>query len=180
MTQNRPPPAYQEYAAQLLANRDFRVLSLSERGLLWTIRLECWVNQSLPADSAMLGRVLGFSADEVRHALPNISAFLGQSEDSLTCPELDDYRQHLATQRQKQSDGGKRGAARTNGRRKSSEIAANTDLETDSTTLPSISRDKPHVLSSVQSSSAKPRKAQPSEEGIDPWVKDYEQASKGH
>ena len=39
MSQNRDAPAYQEYAANLLARREFRAMSLPERGLLYTLRL---------------------------------------------------------------------------------------------------------------------------------------------
>ncbi|MDD2775937.1 MAG: hypothetical protein PHU06_08275 [Gallionella sp.] len=38
MTQNREPPAYQEYAATMLANKNFRLMSLEERGLFFTMR----------------------------------------------------------------------------------------------------------------------------------------------
>ena len=50
MAQNRTPPAYQEYAASVIANGDYRVLSLAERGLLYTLKLECWVNHRVPKD----------------------------------------------------------------------------------------------------------------------------------
>jgi len=40
--------------------------------------------------------------------------FSGLEGDKLTCPELDDYRQHLTDRKKKQSEGGKRGAAKTN------------------------------------------------------------------
>lgn len=181
MTQNRPPPAFQEYAAPMLANRDFRVMSLAERGLLWTIRLECWVNHTLPADPAMLGRVLGVNAEEVTNALPAISPFILINEGSISCPELDDYRQHLLGQRQKQSDGGKKGAARTNGKRKSPETEADRAFGGGSGNSSGYSRDNSRVLSSVQSSSVKPSKTQPLERGVtsDPWVSDYEAASNG-
>ena len=55
MAQNRlPAPCYQEYAASMLANLDFRQMPLSARGLLYTLRLECWENHRLPADSNKL------------------------------------------------------------------------------------------------------------------------------
>jgi len=72
MAQNRPPPAFQEYAANMMARTDYRILTLAQRGLLMTLRLECWVNLRLPNDPATLARVLGYGSDEVRAALPAI------------------------------------------------------------------------------------------------------------
>ena len=54
MAQHRDPPAYQEYAASMMARTEYRVLSLEGRGLLYTLRNECWVNGQLPADPATL------------------------------------------------------------------------------------------------------------------------------
>lgn len=48
------PPAYQEYAADMLSNRHFRMMTLQQRGLLYTLRLECWVNGSVPCDLTSL------------------------------------------------------------------------------------------------------------------------------
>ena len=50
--QNRKPPAYQEYAATILAQLPFRAMNLQDRGLLFTMRLECWVNTRLPSNHA--------------------------------------------------------------------------------------------------------------------------------
>ena len=47
--QNRNAPAYQEYASDMLASVDYRMLTLAQRGLLWSLRLELWVNKKLPA-----------------------------------------------------------------------------------------------------------------------------------
>lgn len=51
MSQNRDAPAYQEYAATILAQLSFRTMTLQERGLLYTMRLECWVNMRLPQNT---------------------------------------------------------------------------------------------------------------------------------
>lgn len=72
MAQNRDAPAYQEYAASVMAKTQYRVLSLSERGLLYTLKLECWVNREMPSDPATLARVLGFDAADVARALPQV------------------------------------------------------------------------------------------------------------
>ncbi len=115
MTQNRKPPAFQEYAATILSSKAFRVMNLSQRGLLFTMRLECWVNQALPSLSNELAKYLGVGHQELTEALSGeVISFFKDSGSLYTCPELEDYRQHLKEQREKQSAGGKKGAAKTN------------------------------------------------------------------
>jgi hypothetical protein len=110
MTQNRTPPAYQEYPANWMSLRAFREMTLAERGLLQTLRFECWVNGSIPAAPNRLARMLGQPADEVAAALPAVQQFFSVSGDDLVCPELEDYREHLARIRRDQQAGGKVGA----------------------------------------------------------------------
>lgn len=104
--QNRDAPAYQEYAASMMARIEYRTMSLAERGLLYTMRLECWVNDKLPADTAKLARVLGFDADEVKKALPAIMPFFAVVDDFIISPELDAYKIHLYSVRKRMSEGG--------------------------------------------------------------------------
>lgn len=169
MAQNRDAPAYQEYAAAMLARTEFRVLGLVARGLLYTLRLECWVNVRLPSDPVRLARVLGLSASEVEQALAELKPFFTMLAGELRCPELDDYRAHLNERRQRQSAGGRAGAAKTNGAR-----------------LPEPGRPtgKPQLgrESLVQPSSVKPSKAKSLDSSAveDPWLNDYERASRGH
>jgi len=65
MSQNRDAPAYQEYAAAILARLAFRTMTLQDRGLLFTMRLECWVNVRLPSEHNNLAKVLGLPTAEV-------------------------------------------------------------------------------------------------------------------
>ena len=101
-TQNREPPAFQEYAAAMLSRREYRAMTLAERGLLYSLRLECWVNRTAPADPCILAKVLGYSADKVRTALPAVLAFFTVAGDELFSPELDDYRAYRARIRRDQ------------------------------------------------------------------------------
>lgn len=116
MNQNRLPPAYMEYAANMLADANFRILTLSERGLLYTIRLECWVNRELPANPDRLARVLGQTETEIRKALPNLTPFFSLCKESMLSPELEHYRAYLDDRRMRQSRGGAKGAATSNSR----------------------------------------------------------------
>lgn len=112
--QNREPPAFQEYAAAMLSRREYRAMSLSERGLLYSLRLECWANKTAPADPAILSKVLGYSQDEISAALPAVMSFFTLAGEEIFSPELDDYRAHLAKIRMAQI----RSAKATNIKRK--------------------------------------------------------------
>lgn len=114
MSQKRKPPAYQEYAATMMATIEYRLLSLAERGLLYSMRLECWVNQRLPSDPEKLAKTLGFTREEILAGLPSILYFFEDREGFLTSPELENYRTELAERLERQSSGGKNGAAKTN------------------------------------------------------------------
>jgi hypothetical protein len=114
MVQHRDAPAFQEYAASMMARTTYRVMSLSARGLLYTMRLECWVNGGLPSDPAVLARVLGFAVDDVTRALSEVMSEFVIADGLIRCPELDNYRAYLDERRQRQIAGGRAGAAKTN------------------------------------------------------------------
>jgi hypothetical protein len=178
MAQNRKAPAYQEYAATILAQLSFRTMSLQDRGLLYTMRLECWVNMRLPNNHNDLSKVLGLPVAEVIASLPTVMPFFEITGDFIISPELEDYRIHLADRKLKQSQGGKRGSAITNDKRSRKVHADNpSDLSSNSSTNPQVSR-QGSVESSVQSSTAKPSQTQFSKKGVidDPFVRDYEAA----
>lgn len=113
MAQNRKPPAFQEYPASFLANRDFRLMTLEERGLLMTMRFECWENHNVPSEPSELASYLGLKQSSVP-LTPRVMSFFENHGTSLFCPELEDYRQHIKEIREKQSAGGKKGAEKTN------------------------------------------------------------------
>ena len=118
MSQNRDAPAFQEYAAGMMARVEYRTMSLAGRGLLYSMRLECWVNRRVPNKPETLARMLGFDQKEIETALHEVMPFFSIDNGQIVCPELDDYRAHLDAVRAKKSAGGKLGAARTNGKRK--------------------------------------------------------------
>lgn len=117
MSQNREAPAYQEYAANILAQLPFRVMTLKERGLFYTMRLECWVNRRLPNDHGDLAKILGVPVADIAASLPAVMPFFMVVDGYITSPEHDAYRAHLEDRREKQSRGGKRGSTITNGKR---------------------------------------------------------------
>jgi hypothetical protein len=169
MVQHRDAPAFQEYAASMMARTAYRLLSLEERGLLFTMRLECWVNGSLPASPTVLARVLRYDAGQIERALPALSPFFTYTDGLVRCPELDDYRTHLDDRRKRQSEGGKAGAAKTNKVRDRSPPSR-------PTATPRLARESLVKQSPVQQSKAK---------GIEgeaihsKWLSEYERESNG-
>lgn len=185
MSQNRKAPAYQEYAATIMAQLSFRTMSLQDRGLLYTMRLECWVNMRLPNNHNDLAKVLGVPVAEVMTSLPAVMPFFEIAGDFIISPELEDYRNHLVERKLKQSQGGKRGSAITNNKRgrtakvmdedRSSTPSSN--LSTNSTATPQIPC-QGEFESSVKSNTAKPSQTQSIKKAVidDPFVRDYEAA----
>jgi uncharacterized protein YdaU (DUF1376 family) len=173
MAQHREPPAFQEYAAAMMAKTEYRLMSLAGRGLLYTMRLECWVNRRLPPDAPRLARVLGFDVAEVAALIPEVQPFFAIDQGGLYCPELEDYREHVDDRRHKQSEGGKQTAAKHKAKRQQG------DPEQVAGDLPS---DLQGTCSSlVQHSPAKPKPIQVLREApiSDEWVSDYDRASNG-
>jgi len=169
--QNRKPPAYQEYAATILTSLSFRKMTLQDRGLLFTMRLECWENVRLPDTHNELAKVLGLPVGEIAESLSAVMPFFDLQDGFIICPELEDYRAHLSDQRKKQSQGGKRGSAITNSNRhtKTKDI-------TSSSRLPRQGSDD----SLVQSSTEKLSQTQSIKKEVNPihsaWVAEYEAA----
>ena len=174
MAQSRDAPAYQEYPANFMARIQYRVMSLTERGLLLTLRHECWVNKQVPADPCTLARMLGYEVNEVSAALPAVMPFFALAGGHLVCPELDAYRSHLEGIRERQSQGGRQGAAKTNS--KHTKPLTN-DGPGDSTGDPRVRRESLVQLSSVQPSSIQVLSETPVS---DEWVNEYDSASNGY
>lgn len=147
MAQNREPPAYQEYASTMLAKIAFRSMSLEARGLLYTMRLECWANQKLPREAEQLSNVLGKTVTS--EALRAVSHFFEIVDDLIICPELEDYRAHLEEIRRKQSEGGKAGAKTTNRKRR----GGNKPESTSNPQVPRRGSDESLVQSSTEKQS---------------------------
>jgi hypothetical protein len=112
-------PAFQEYASDMLANRDFRSMSLAERGLLNTMRLECWVGRSVPANPDLLAKVLGFQTEEVRRVLtPAVLVFFNQIEGDLISPDLEAYREEQHARKARIIEGGRAGGKKSQSKKR--------------------------------------------------------------
>jgi len=112
--QKRQLPAYLEYASDALANFNYRVMSLAERGLWDTMRKECWVNNRVPADPLILAKMLNLTPVEVRQNLTSsLLTFFELRGTFYHCPELDNYRGGVLKNREKMSKGGAKGGHKT-------------------------------------------------------------------
>lgn len=177
MSQNRDAPAYQEYAATMLTQIPFRTMSLQDRGLLYTMRLECWVNVQLPNNHTDLAKVLGLPVAEVAGSLAAVMPFFEIVDGFIISPELENYRAHLADRKIKQSQGGKRGSAITNSKRNRPAKTVDDGV----TSTPSSTSRLPRqggVESSVQPRTEKPSQNQLAGRAVidDPFVTAYEAA----
>ena len=106
----KSPPAFQFYATDTLAKREFRLMNLNERGCYITLLAECWVNRTVPADIDQLSKFLGIEEAELKQALSdNVLESFGVADEQISSPELDTYKQKLRERREKQSAGGKKG-----------------------------------------------------------------------
>lgn len=116
---SRPAPAFQEYASDMLANSRYRTMSLSERGLMDTMRRECWVNGFVPKEPQELADYLAKPEAEVNAALSmKVLSFFKEQNDQLVCPELDAYRAVLKDRSKKMSEGGRNGGKVTQNKNK--------------------------------------------------------------
>jgi hypothetical protein len=176
MTQNRPPPAYQEYAASMLSNMTFRMMSLSSRGLLYTLRLEYWIGNPLPANPESLSKVLGLTTDEVVSGLQELCELIRIDQGFVKVPELDDYKNHLLDRQRKQSEGGKEGARRAKSKSDDQKGIKHSDVN------PMVDHELPLGSTSrvlVQSSKVKPSPTQISQvinEEHSVWLRDHDRA----
>lgn len=116
---NRPPPAYQEYATDILASRSYRMMSLSEKGLWDQMRKECWANGSIPSQPSELAKYLGLPLTDVEAALTkNVRSWFEDDGETIVSPELEAYRVKLEESRRNMAAGGAKGGRRTQAKRK--------------------------------------------------------------
>ena len=169
--QNRPPPAFQEYASDTLANMDFRLLSLSERGLRTTMRLECWVNRYVPANPQDLATILNLNAAEVEKAFTKrLLSFFSQKGDTLFCQDLEDYREVLLNRRLAQSEGGRSGGKKTQKIIKESrtQVASSLQAQPQSNLQANVK-----VLRREEERGEESSKRQQLNEELNEWLEDY-------
>lgn len=104
-------PYFPLYAANIMASRPYKLMSLGERGLWISITMECWVNGGVPSDYMELGKILGFSKTEVENFFSTYqTAFFERVNGQFVSKELNEYRAGYEKRREKQRLGGIDGA----------------------------------------------------------------------
>lgn len=170
--QGRDAPAYQEFAASMMARMSYRQMSLAERGLLYTLRNECWVNRRLPSDAAKLARVLGYSTEDTQATLPGVMEFFEIQGDTLTCPELEKYRHYQDVRRERMSEGGKKSAEKRKRPKRDADSEVNTESPLQAPSKPPVSG-----LQALRQGKSKPEKQNPAirvGSSHDAWIQDFE------
>ena len=106
----KQPPAYQMYASDIIATKEYRMMNLPQRGLFLSLHLDIWVNGEAPYDNHDLALYLGFPIEEIiRARSDHLDQFFTKCGNSFRCPEHDAYKDMLDERREKQSKGGKKG-----------------------------------------------------------------------
>lgn len=104
-------PYFPLYAANIMASRPYKLMSLGERGLWISITMECWVNGGVPSDYAEMGKILGFSKPEIENFFSTYqTAFFEKANGQFISKELNEYRAGYEERREKQRLGGIKGA----------------------------------------------------------------------
>jgi len=110
----RDLPAYLDYAADHLANLNYRLMELSERGLWDTMRKECWVNNKIPSKADQLAKILNQPVDIVQKNLTDrVLSFFSEKGGFLYCTELDNQKAMTLNRRDAMAQGGAKGGRKT-------------------------------------------------------------------
>lgn len=163
-------PAFMFYASDAIADKRYRLMTLPERGLYLSMLCECWVNRAVPKSPDDLAKWLGYPPGEIRAGLTErVLSFFIEESGELKSPDLERYRKELDERRAKQVSGGKKGAKTKWGK------ASRGDG------LPNGSPNEVTMAPRVEKSGEEKIKDESSVKAdiSDPWIEDYERASRG-
>lgn len=162
------------YPFDLMAKRDWRLMTLAERGLLFSMWCECWANKELPAAPHELAAMVGKSVEEVQLGLSKrVLSFFEESETGiLVSPDIETYRKNVLDQRERMSKGGRKGGnTRAENERKAREASRH----------PSASNQAPLKGRETESESESENQSLGGDEwplNVE-WINEYEKASRG-
>ena len=173
-SESRPPPAFQCYSSDFMAQESYAMASLSERGLLFSLLNHCWVNGSAPADITKLCKVLALDENDVRTAYGELvkQYLLPQAElsDRLVAPDFARQKAEMKIRRERQIEGGRRGGKTTQERIGGHKLASSlpSSLPPMSDKAPEMSRDEVRGVEKKRSVSEKGAIAE-----HDEWLASY-------
>lgn len=146
----KPAPAFQCYASNIIADKQYRLMTPSERFVWVSVYLECWPNRAVPADPVELAKYLGYPVEDIKAGLTaRVLSFFKEVKGELICPELEEYRATLEVRNLKKSEGGKEGAKRK--RDMASSRAGNAEGTPRGTPEGSLIQSKPNQSNQTQS-----------------------------
>ena len=118
--QSRRPPAFQCYASDYIAQEEYVLASLAERGLFFTLLNQCWVNDSVPVDITKLSKLLGIDASEVQSAIGDLVKKYLKADpiatDRLCAPDLVRQLRDMRTRSNRLIESGRKGGKSTQDR----------------------------------------------------------------
>ena len=107
-----PLPWFRLFSSHYLADRDYRLSSLDERGLIFSMLLECWSSCDVPKDCLELSQVIGVPKDQVDRALtPKVTSFFKTRDGFYYSEYLEQQRSVFLLTRTEQRAGGLKGVA---------------------------------------------------------------------
>ena len=122
-TPKRPSPYFQCFASDWIADEEYMLATLAERGLLSSIMNYCWVNGSIPGDPYTMANLLRVAQDEINLDDALIEKYVKPCPDNnsrLHCPELDRQKAAFAERREKLAHGGRKGGLTTQAKNRDS------------------------------------------------------------
>ena len=171
------PPAYLEYASNRLAKREWRCMTLAEKGLSHHMRCEYWANGSLPADPQVLAKTLGLPTDEViRNLTDNVRSDFLEEDGELHCHALEKYREKLEANKKAKQAGGSKGGRSTQDKRRNQIAMTESQGEGD---LKATLEAKPKLLSRVEMNPLEKNRLEVSKKGLIETHRDWQPASGG-
>lgn len=103
-------PAFQFYPREFLADGNVSGMSLQERGAYITLLCICWNEGSLPMQTDRLANMVGVPVKVFEKFWPAIRVCFTEHEGRYVHPRLERERDKQATNRQRRSDAGSKGA----------------------------------------------------------------------
>lgn len=169
----KPVPYFPLYAANILASRPYKLMTLGERGLWISISMECWVNGGVPSDFREMGKILGFPEGEIKQFFSKYqTAFFENVSGQFISKELNEYREGYENLRKLKIEGGKKGAKNKKEKQEAERLAQGEPI--------ALPQGQPEgslsYINSIQINSNQLLDKGISSNLDDPWVRDYDNA----
>ena len=182
MSQNRDDlPYFPYYASNIIADKRYRLMSMQERAVWISIYTECWPNGAVPADPESLAKYLGYPVEQVEAGLTErVLSFFKEVKGELISQQLEEYWGKVSKRRDKQSEGGKKGAKLKRDKSLNAQGQPSSNPQGQPIAQPigkpigSLSTIKSNTLKS----SSVINKEEIREPDVDPWLEEYETAEK--